>query len=210
MTDATTIAIGSAIISLMSFTVSAGTMYFAWLRRGRLCMTKPALLFFGFDAVPKHTAKIFLRTLLYSSAFRGQVIESMYAKLLRDGAEQTFGFWGYGETDKITPGSGLYVGQAGVTVNHHFVLSVHQPAYEFVKGDYTIEVFARLVGRSAPIRLSRIRLFVDDQQATALRASSGVLFELQPDSETYVGHSRDRDSLKLAGEHRNLCEEQAE
>ncbi|CAE6724628.1 hypothetical protein [Paraburkholderia nemoris] len=192
MTDATTIAIGSSIISLMSFAVSTSTMYFAWLRRGRLSMTNPALVFFGFDAVPKSTAKIFLRTLLYSTAAKGQVIESMYATLLRDGVEQTFSFWGYGETSNLTPGSGLYVGQAGVTVNHHFVLSVHQPAYEFVAGDYTIEVFARLVGKSAPIRLSQITVAVDSQHAAALQGQAGVLFELQPDSGFYIGHVNDR------------------
>ena len=167
-------------------------MYFTWLRRGRLRMTKPAVVFLGFDAVPKHTAKIFLRTLLYSTAVKGKVIESMHAKLLRDGTEQTFSFWGYGETDKLTPGSGLYVGQAGVTVNHHFVLSVHKSAYEFVAGNYTIEVFAQLVGRSTPIQLSRISLVVDHPQATALLARNGVLFEFQQDSGTYVGHVNDR------------------
>jgi hypothetical protein len=191
MTDTTTIAIGSAVISLMSFAISASTMYFAWLRRGRLRMTQPALVYFAFDAVPKpHTAKIFLRTLLYSTAAKGKVIESMHAKLLRDGTVQMFSVWGYA-IDKLTPGSGLYVGQAGVPGNHHFVLSVHQSAYEFVAGNYTIEVFARLAGRSAPIQLSRINLAVDDQQASALRSHVGVQFDLQPDSGIYIGHVTD-------------------
>ncbi|WP_175772016.1 hypothetical protein [Paraburkholderia phenazinium] len=189
MTNGTAIAIGSTIISLMSLAVSVSTMYFAWLRRGGLRMTTPAVVFFGFDVVPKCTAKIFLRTLLYSTAAKGQVIEGMYAKLLRDDTEQTFGFWGYGETNVVTPGSGLYVGQTGVTVNHHFVVSVHQPAYEFVTGVYEVEVFARIVGRSVPIRLARITLSVDQEQETILRNRSGVLFELQPDSGTYAGHA---------------------
>jgi hypothetical protein len=192
MTHAVTIAIASAIISLLSLSVSAGTMYFAWLRRGRLRMTRPALVFFGFDPVPKHTAKIFLRTLLYSTAARGQVIEGMYAKLLREGTEQIFGFWGYGEVSNLMPGSGLYVGQAGVTVNHHFVMSVHRPAYEFVAGEYVVEVFARLVGKTLPIRLSRIMLDLEDRHAVALHAGAGVLFELQPESGTYVGHINER------------------
>ena len=156
MADATTIAVGSSIIALMSFMVSATTMYFAWLRRGKLRMTKPTLVFFGFDTDPKPTAKIFLRTLLYSTAIKGQVIESMYVKLICDGNRQTFSFWGYGETDKLTAGSGLYVGQTGVSLNHHFVLSVHVPIYEFFAGDYSIEVFARIVGKSTPVKLSRI------------------------------------------------------
>ncbi len=61
-------------------------------------MTKPAIVFFGFEDVPKTTAKVFLRTLLYSTAVRGQVIERMFVKLLHNGREQVFSFWGYGET----------------------------------------------------------------------------------------------------------------
>lgn len=191
MTDATIIAVSGIVISLMSLAVSVSTMYFAWLRRGRLCMTRPSVVFFGFDPVPKWTAKIFLRTLLYSTSVKGQVIESMHAKLSRDGIEESFSFWGHGEAAKITPGSGLYVGQTGVSANHHFVLSVHRSAYEFAAGTYTIEVFALLVGGLAPKRLSRISVEVDDQQAAALRERKGVLFELQPEDGTYLGHTRD-------------------
>ena len=191
MTPSTIIAVGSAIISVMSLAVSASTMYFAWLRRGHLCMTRPSVMFFGFDP-PHETAKIFLRSLLYSTAARGQVIESMYVDLLRGDAIQTFSFWGYGDVSNITPGSGLYVGQTGVTVNHHFVLSVHRPAYEFVAGEYTVEVFARLAGKAGPIHLSSIVLAVDNQHEEALRGHSGVLFELQPDSGDYIGHVNKR------------------
>lgn len=74
-------------------------------------MTRPNIVFFGFDDVPKTTAKIFLRTLLYSTAARGQVIEGMFVKLLHEGSEQVFSFWGYGETKQLVPGSGLYVGR---------------------------------------------------------------------------------------------------
>jgi hypothetical protein len=194
MTDATTIAVGSAVISLMSFVISACTMYFSWLRHGQLCMTQPALIFFGFDGADGHakTAKIFLRTLLYSTAVKGKVIESMYVKIQHNGKEQIFSFWGYGETDKLTPGSGLYVGQAGVTANHHFVQSVHQSPFAFIAGGYVIEVYARLVGKSAPIQLSSISVTLEDQHASALSAHSGVLFEQEPHSGIYVGHANDR------------------
>ncbi len=192
MADSTTIAIGSVIISLMSFAVSAWTMYFAWVKKGDLRMTQPTLVFFGFDTSPKFTAKIYLRALLYSTAAKGQVIEGMYAKLLCDGAERTFSFWGHGEIGQLTPGSGMYVGQAGVATNHHFVLPANQPKYEFVTGDYSVEVFARLVGNPTPIKLSTITLAVDGQEAAALRDRDGVLFELQPETGTYIGGFMDR------------------
>lgn len=183
----------SIVISIFSLCIAVATAWLTLFRRGRLAMTRPNVVFFGFDTAPKTTAKIFLRTLLYSTALRGQVIEGMFAKLHHAGSEQIFSFWGYGETNQLVPGSGLYVGQTGIAVNHHFVLSVHQPAYEFSKGDYEIEVFVRLVGRKTPIRLSGFKLTLSAEHAGILARHGGVLFELNPDGRGYVGHARDKD-----------------
>lgn len=95
MTDATRIAILSAVISMLALVVSTAKMYFTWLRRGHLAMTQPPLVFFGFDSVPRQAAKVLLRTLLYSTSVKGQVVEGMYAKPLRNDAEQVFSFWGH-------------------------------------------------------------------------------------------------------------------
>lgn len=195
MTDTAIIAVLSAVISLFSLGVSSAVFYFAWLRRGRLAMTKPTLVFFGYDGVPKLMPKIFLRTLLFSTSPQGKMIEGMYVKLCRADTEQVFGLWGYGETTNLSPGSGLYVGQTGVAVNHHFVLSVHRPDYEFVTGEYTIQVFARLVGESSPITLSEIKVTIDAERAAALANRAGVLFELEPESQSYAGHVDERPML---------------
>lgn len=181
----------SVIIAVLSFCISIVTAWLTLFRRGRLAMTKPTIVFFGFDNVPKTTAKVFLRALLYSTAIRGKVIEGMFAKVRRDEDEQTFGFWGYGETGKLSPGSGLYVGQTGIAANHHFVLSVHQPEYEFKAGDYVVEVYARVVGRKRPMKLTEVAVTVTDEQAAVLADQDGVLFESSTDGRTYVGHARD-------------------
>ena len=146
MDRSTIIAILGVVISVMSFTVSVAALWFTWLRRGRLSMTKPTLIFFGYDTEPRLTPKVFLRTLLYSTSARGQVIEAMHVKLCRAGSEQIFSFWGYGETKNITPGSGLFVGPTGVALNHHFVLSVQHPDYQFDAGPYSVLVFGELSG----------------------------------------------------------------
>lgn len=198
MTDATRIAIFGVVISMLSFVVSAVTMYFTWLRRGRLAMTTPTLVFFGFDEVPTHTAKVFLRTLLYSTSINGKVIEGMYVKLHRGHAEQTFSFWGYSD-GVMTPGSGLFVPQAGVVANHHFVLSVHEPAYVFAAGAYRIEVFARLAGKARPYRLKQIDISLTESQVAALGKGAGVLFELMPDTHEYIGHSNARGAVHEKG-----------
>lgn len=182
----------SIFIAVLSLAVSTVTLWFTLLRRGHLAMTKPTIVFFGFDVVPKPTPKIFLRSLLYSTSARGKIIEGMYVRLSHAGTEQIFSFWGYGEANKLSPGSGLYVGQTGIAANHHFVLSVHQPGYEFKPGAYTIRVFARLVGKSRPVEFPAVSLSVTEEQASALMNKAGVLFELGPDSEGYIGHVSDR------------------
>lgn len=184
----------SEIVSLLSFGISvvslgtaSATMYFTWLKRGRLAMTKPTIVFFGHDAVPKLTPKIFLRTLLYSTSIKGKLVESMYAKLRCGDSAQIFSFWGYGETTQLTPGSGLYVGREGVALNHHFVLSEHLN-YAFGPGHYEIEIFGSLAGQARPTLLSTLKLRLSEEQARALSGDKGVMFELDPSDQSYTGH----------------------
>lgn len=90
-------------------------------------MTIPSIVFFGYDEIPKSTPKVFLPTLLYSTATQGQVIEGMHVILRYPrGGDRVYGFWGYDEGSKLVPGGGWYVGCTGVAANHHFVQSVHE------------------------------------------------------------------------------------
>jgi len=179
------------LISVASLIVSGYTLWLTNFRRGRLRMTTPGIVFFGFDEAPKTTAKIFVRTLLYSTATRGQVIEGLFATLHHDDTSQDFTFWGYGPARELSPGGGLYVDKAGVAANHHFVLSVHEPAYRFDEGLYGIEVFARTAGRKTPLKLARIDLTLSGELAGALANGKGVLFERRPNG-MFEGHADTR------------------
>ena len=63
-------------------------------------------------------------------------------------------------------GSGLYVGQTGVAVDHHFLLSVNPPPYEFTAGE--IGVSARLVGKPQPVKLTEASVYVTEEHALVL------------------------------------------
>ena len=115
----------------------------------------------------------------------------MYATVRYDGREPVFSFWGYAETERLFPGSGLYVGRTGFAANHHFVLSVHEEAYHFEPGAYEIDVIADVVGRRKPTKLGTIKLTLPAPLATALMQESGVLFERKIGGE-YEGHTRER------------------
>lgn len=119
------------------------------------------------------------------------MIEQMYARVHRDRETRTFAFWGYAEAEKLSPGSGLYVSQTGIVANHHFVLSAHQKPYAFEAGHYSIEVFARMVGRKSPVRLACIEIVLSPEDSRTLDQAKGVLFEFDPDADTYIGCPRD-------------------
>lgn len=178
-------------ISVLSLAISLGTFWLAFIDRGRLKMTKPTIVFFGFDTVPKVTPKVFLRTLLYSTATRGQVVDGMYVRVRHADDERIFSFWSYGETEKLSPGSGLYVSRAGMAANHHFVLSVHEPTYQFRPGPYEIDVLADVVGRRESVKLATIKLMLSEEFAAALGRQEGVLFERKIGGE-YEGHAREQ------------------
>jgi hypothetical protein len=190
--DSSALALVGVVFSFLSLGVSGTTMYYTWLRRGRLAMTRPTIVSLGYEAGNRATAKLALRTLLYSTAPQGKMIERLFAKLICDGKEQLFGLWGHGWTTELSPGSGLFVGQAGVSGNHTFALSVHQPAYEFEAGDYTLQVFAQQPGEANASRLGELHFTVDDGLAKSLAQRHAVLFELEPNSRTYIGQARER------------------
>jgi hypothetical protein len=66
----------SIAISVLSLAVSGLVAWLTLLRTGIVKMTQPTIIFFGPDGA-KGTPKVFLRTLLYSSANRGGIVENI-------------------------------------------------------------------------------------------------------------------------------------
>jgi len=95
-------------------------------------MTQPTLVFFGPDGAGGDP-KVFLRTLLYSTAKRGQIVENMFVTLRRHESGQTFNIWVYGD-GPLARGSGLFVGESGVTCNHHFLLPKDGTDFQWLPG----------------------------------------------------------------------------
>jgi len=182
-----TISLATAVVALL---VSAVTAWLTLFRRGDVRMTQPAVVFFGPDGGRpdrRPLAKVFLRTLLYSTGERGQLLQTMYVVLTRAGEKQTFGIWMYGDRDQLLRGSGLFVGKEGVSANHHFLLR-DRSAYEFKPGTYQLDVFAATAHQKTPRRLWSLRLDLSEQQAAALAQGSGIYFDWDPGSGSFEPH----------------------
>lgn len=174
-------------ISSLSLIISGLIAWLTLLRRGTLKMTQPTMIFFGPDS-PHGPQKVVLRTLLYSTARRGHIVENMFVRLRYKETTQQFDYWAYGENTSVR-GSGLRVGYEGVAYYHHFLLHEDVTNWKFTDGNYIIEVFAILVNVSKPLLLSRLNLTVSNKVSNILaKENVGIFFDWEPDSKQY--HSR--------------------
>ena len=87
--------ITSLFLSIFAVCISALTLWLTYLRRGAIRMTQPAAIFFGPNE--NGSPKVYLRTLLYSTSRRGQLVEHMYVTLRRGETRQAFNIWVYGD-----------------------------------------------------------------------------------------------------------------
>jgi hypothetical protein len=176
-------------LAVGSFLLSIYTLWMTQLRRGRLKMTQPALICLRRE-LPAGTPKIFMRTLLFTTAVKGRVVENMLLRVQQPMGTYVFDFWGYGESEKLTLGSGLFVGQTGVAYNHHFNPRYGSDDFLFVAGDYRIEVFATTVGDKRAKKLRELSFTVGGEQAAELlQIMDRELWLLwNTDTRSYDGH----------------------
>lgn len=181
----------SLTISILSLAISAATAWLTLFRRGTVKMTQPTMICFAAESLHTITPipKVFLRTLLFSTSKRGRVIESMYVSLFKDETHQNFYFWAYGEREQVVRGSGLFVGETGVSANHHFLAPKNGTSFCFIEGNYRLDVFAHLLGDLKPMRLFSQELHISRDMAVAMQDRSAVLyFNWGPDSSRYLSH----------------------
>jgi hypothetical protein len=180
----------SVAISVLSLAISGLVAWLTLLRTGIVKMTQPTIIFFGPDG-DKGTPKVFLRTLLYSSANRGCIVENMFVRLQRGESLQTFNIWVYGDRP-LARGSGLFVGPQGIACNHHFLLPKNGSTFQFLEGDYTVTVYATLVGRKNALQLQEIKVALPEKDASAMKSrGAGTYFDWGPDSSRYHTHVDD-------------------
>ena len=181
----------SISISIIALFISGVTAWLTLFKRGQLRMTQPTSIFFGpdggfFDSTKN---KVYLRTLLYSTSRRGQVIESMYVSLKRGETKQNFSIWVHGPRSELSRGSGLYVSHEGVTLNHHFLLPPDGSDFKFLAGNYTLKVYAKLVNASVSTLLFAVPLTISQHHAEELHTkTAGLFFDWGPDQASYYAH----------------------
>lgn len=181
----------SDYLSITALLVSLLTMWLTLFRRGTIHMTKPTQIYLGVDGGDTKKNKVYFLTLLYSTGERGRIIEDLYVHLIQGESRQNFNIWAYHNSDvnMLVRGSGLFVGKTGIATNHHFLQPKDNPTYEFRAGEYTLEVYVRLVGKKQSRLLHRTTLSISDFQAVELaKGDRGIFFDWGPGSSQYHSH----------------------
>ncbi|MFZ1076937.1 MAG: hypothetical protein WAN47_05865 [Nitrosotalea sp.] len=174
----------SLAIASGSFVISMVALYLTYFQRGNLKLTRPTALFFTRDGYDGQF-KIVVTALLYSTAKRGQVVESMFVKVIRDGSVATFGEWIYFEGNKVHLG-GVKIGEEGRTLFDHFLLSGETDGFSFTSGKHLLEIYASLVGARTPVRLFQTEFVLDAETCEAIRPhGAGFALLWSADTQSY-------------------------
>lgn len=189
----------SFAISCLALVISGATAWLTFFHKGKLLMTQPTVVFFGPDGLgfEGEKNKVYLRTLLYSTAKRGHVLESLHISLHRNESKQNFNIWVYGEKGNLKRGSGLFIPQEGVTFDHHFLLPADGANFAFLAGTYKLVVFAKFVGEQSSNGLMTIKVSISESQAARLtEPRTGIYFDWGPDQQSYHPHIDTRPESK--------------
>ena len=182
-------------LSVLSLAVSVTTAWLTLFRHGTVKMTRPTVIYLGPDKSrlgdSRPPTKVYIRAMLFSTSIRGRVVESMHVSLARSETSQNFNVWVHGSThsDKLTRGSGLFVGETGVATDHHFLAPEEGKYFQLSAGHYRLTVYAKLVGDAAALVLFTQQLEITSDLAAQLgKPGTGLYFDWGPDSSRYLAH----------------------
>lgn len=150
-------------------------------------MTRPTVIFFGPDGRGKKHNKVFIRTLLYSTSDKGIYIQNMFVRLHRGESVQNFNVWVY-DSGGLVRGSGLFISKTGIACNHHFLMPKDGTNFEFLTGDYLMEIFIEPVDEK-PKKIFEQRLMLTKTQEQEMGTRRvGTYFDWAPNTQNYFSH----------------------
>lgn len=177
----------SLIISLIALTISGATFWLTRIRKGIVKMTRPTVIFFGPDGSGQDHKKVFVRTLLYSTSEKGQYVQNMYVRLQRGESVQNFNVWVY-DNNGLVRGSGLFISKQGIACNHHFLLPRDGTNYDFLAGDYLVQIFVETV-QDKPRKIFEQSLILSKSQEDEMKGKKvGTYFDWAPNTQNYPSH----------------------
>jgi hypothetical protein len=167
-------------ISIFALIISLFSIYLTFFNRGHIQMTLPSMIAFGYDLEPNGIRpKIIMRSHIFSTGERGQVIEAIWAELHYKEKVEIFPFWGLNSDDKLVLGGGEWIGKTGKTAWHNF--STDSKFRFMPEIFYTLQIFARIHGHHQPQILWSTQISIPNNCAIKhCDGSEQIWFTLEP------------------------------
>lgn len=188
----------SLIMSFLSLILTLFTFWLLYLYKGKVKMTQPTLIAFGYDSSGIRESKIYLRTLIVNTAKRGCIVENIFLKVHRGESLQNFNIWVYGQKNNLSRGSGVYIGQDGIVCDHHFLLPKDCTSYEFSPGNYNIEVYFSILGVKKYFLARALELVLSYEHVKNIKEGKMIFFDWAPNTKTYYASVHDSRKQKIA------------
>lgn len=78
--------------------------------------------------------------------------------------------------------------KSGISSNHHFLLPKSNSNFNFIEGDYDLEIYVEVVDRK-PKKIYKQKLHLTKDQSDEInKNSAGVYFDWTPNMQTYQSH----------------------
>jgi len=111
----------------------------------------------------------------------------MFVRLQRGESIQNFNVWVY-DNNGLVRGSGLYVDKSGIACNHHFLLPKDGVAYEFLSGEYILQIYVEQVDEKIKLIFDQKLFLSENQQKEMATANAGTYFDWAPNTQNYFSH----------------------
>ncbi|MFA5272402.1 MAG: hypothetical protein WC412_08740 [Candidatus Omnitrophota bacterium] len=175
----------NTILSGIAVIISFIVLWLTYLRRGMVKMTQPSLIAF----VPENNSlKICLQTLLFSTSYKGNVIENVWIKLQNKQQCHCFTLWAYRGKGggEIIKGSGLFISREGVPTMHYFMLNAFKQENIFIEDDIKLKVYCDIINCKYGVLLGEIELAFNKEHIDMLQKGTGILFDWNPTVPKYT------------------------
>ena len=175
------------VVAILALLVAGWNMWLSQIRRGHIYLSQPTIFFFGWDGIGDYTPKIMFRSALFSSGNRGRILESLHLVVKSTGTVSEFPFWGYDDGKGMVKGSGLFVGSTGHIAYHHFTPGSDDDAFSFSDRKYEIEVWAKLFGKLANVKLGHYNFEIPEQSSVLSLSEKeiGIMWNWSPAQRKY-------------------------
>ena len=114
------------------------------------------------------------------------MIENLFVRVTRNETSQNFNVWVYGDRELVR-GSGLFVGEQGVSTNHHFLTTKNGHSFKFGAGNFHISLQAKTTDDPNPREIWSQSLSITDENWSEINSHKcGIYFDWGPESAEYI------------------------